>query len=83
MGKGAALTRLMAVMSGLAIGPCAAACTVCDSEQSRALRAALLDESFASNLGAVLAPFLVFGLIGGAVHFGVPRPRFTARAARK
>jgi hypothetical protein len=49
------------------------ACTVCDSENGRRLRAAIFDEHFGYNLFATLSPFPVFLAVVAALHFGFPR----------
>jgi hypothetical protein len=48
------------------------ACTICDSENGRRVRAGIFDEHFGYNLFATMLPFPIFLAIAAAIYFGFP-----------
>lgn len=60
------------IVLALAIPGIARACTVCTSEDGRAVRAGVFDVSFLPNLAQVLAPFPLVLLAILALHRFLP-----------
>ena len=61
----------------------ALACTVCDTDAGREVRAGILDADFGRTLLAVLLPFpILFGVVA-AIHFSGPRVGRVRRERRQ
>ena len=58
------------VFTTLWISDQAWACSLCDSERAREVRAGVFDESFGRHVAAAVAPFALLAGLIGAVHFG-------------